>query len=110
MEAAVESSPDLADALARIESMDLPVDSWAPDVLRHNDRLIDRDKLLKRTEERLESKNVDVASEIEMPKTPFFARPGHMLSLEGPNHLPRNSGYLRYEDRELPFWYRCIFH
>ena len=62
--------------------MDLPVDNWAPDVLRNNDRLIDRDKLLKRTEERLESKNVDVASEIEMPKTPFFARTGHMLSLE----------------------------
>jgi hypothetical protein len=82
MEAAVESSPDLADALARIESMDLPVDIWAPDVLRHNDRLIDRDKLLKRPEERLESKNVDVASEIEIPKTPFFARTGHMLSLE----------------------------
>ena len=43
---------------------------------------IDRDKLLKRTEERLESKSVDVASEIEIPKTPFFARTGHMLSLE----------------------------
>jgi hypothetical protein len=72
MEAAVESSPDLADALARIESMDLPVDIWAPDVLRHNDRLIDRDKLLKRPEERLESKSVDVASEIEIPKTPIL--------------------------------------
>lgn len=37
----IANEPDLVDALARIESLDLLTDSWVPDIIRHEDQLCD---------------------------------------------------------------------
>lgn len=82
VDAAVQTEPDVADALSRIESQDLLTDSWVPDILRHEDKLSNRENLLQVVKSRLADHLVDAATEIEIPKTPFFARTGQLLSLE----------------------------
>lgn len=82
VDAVVQTEPDVANALSRIECQDLLADSWVPDILRHEDKLSNREKLLGVVKSRLAGHLVDAAMEIEIPKTPFFARTGHLLTLE----------------------------
>lgn len=78
----IASEPDLIDALARIENLDLIFDSWVPDIIRHEDRLSERADLIETADGRLRNSMVGGATSIEIPKTSFFARTGHVLDLE----------------------------
>lgn len=72
---------EYATSLIEIESLDLK-EIWIPDIVRFADQLSDRFDLITEAEERLEKQRFSSAAEIEIPKTIFFARTGHLLTLQ----------------------------
>ena len=76
-----QSSPyDVGRALQHVMSLDLR-EPWVPDVLDFQDVPLD-DDLLSRVSQRLNDSVVSPATEIPIPKTPFFTRSAVLLTLE----------------------------
>ncbi|UVS76339.1 reverse transcriptase domain-containing protein [Actinokineospora sp. UTMC 2448] len=71
---------EFATALTEIEAQDLK-EVWIPDIVRHADLLQNRFVLISESIERLRDLRFDSVTSVEVPKTPFFARTGHLLSL-----------------------------
>jgi hypothetical protein len=72
---------DLVQALKHVRATDL-VEEWIPDILRHDDELLNEVDLIKSAARRLNGIDpFDAVLDVEVPKTPFFNRPATMLSL-----------------------------
>ena len=73
---------DFREAFLHITKQDLRQDVWVPDVLLHEDDLFDPDALIRAATERIDGDTPhDLASEIPVPKSPFFHRNAVNLSL-----------------------------
>ncbi|MCR6481540.1 RNA-directed DNA polymerase [Amycolatopsis sp. OK19-0408] len=77
----IETVPDFERALLQLELTDF-IEIWFPDILRFQDKLSDRGKLLENVREKFDAGIIDPVVEIEIPKAEFFARTGHLLTLE----------------------------
>ncbi len=71
---------DFERALRNVRTVDL-VEEWVPDILRHEDQLLDSRSLLEEARSRYAANSWDAATEVAIPKTPFFTRPAQLISL-----------------------------
>jgi excisionase family DNA binding protein len=73
---------DFGRCLAHLKSLDLR-EVWVPDILHFEDHLAASEDVQQIAAARLASAGpFDPVIEVEVPKTPFFTRTGHLLSLE----------------------------
>lgn len=79
---ALESGPfETVRALRHIRRVDL-AETWLPDVLRFQDAVAHASEIAAVAQQRLRGRGpFDPAEEVEIPKTPFFSRVGHSLSI-----------------------------
>jgi excisionase family DNA binding protein len=91
---------DLALSLTQLKALDLR-DVWVPDVLRFQDYLAQPDDSLAAAGAALEAGGpFGPVVEVDVPKTPFFARAGGSVVTRGSACVPRSRGQLRRPRRE----------